>query len=129
MIEGCWVELLFEESQVLVKSQDLINDYMVCRYFEAGNITYHHMLFERNQAITANGVPCESYSPGAQTMAGFDTGTQEEIFNYVPEIAYKSWQLRRGSAPHYKRAQGWSIVGSDGSLIIQRPHVWDLACL
>ena len=112
MIEGCWAELLFGESQVLVKAQDLINDCTVCRDFEAGNITYHHMLFDRHQVITANGVPCESYLPGAQTMAGFDTGTQEEILTMFPTLRTNLGNYGEAARPILKGREAGPLLAA-----------------
>jgi hypothetical protein len=86
MLEGCWAELLFGEAEVLVKAKDLINDTTILRDHDISEVTYHHMLFDRHQIITANGVATESYLPGAQTMAGFDHGTQTEILNLFPQL-------------------------------------------
>jgi hypothetical protein len=86
MLEGCWAELLFGEPEVLVKAKDLINNFTVINDYELEQVTYHHMLFDRHQVITANGVACESYLPGDQTMAGFNHDTQKEILNLFPAL-------------------------------------------
>ena len=86
MVEGCWAELLFGEPEVLVKAKNLINDCTVINDYELKQVTYHHMLFDRHQVITANGVACESYLPGDQTMAGFHHDTQEEILSLFPNL-------------------------------------------
>jgi len=49
-----------------VEAKDLINDFTVINDHELEQVTYHHMLFDRHQLITANGVAYESYLPGDQ---------------------------------------------------------------
>ena len=49
-----------------MKAKDLINDFTVINDHELEQVTYHYMLFDRHQVITANGVACESYLPGDQ---------------------------------------------------------------
>ncbi len=69
-----------------MKAKDLINDFTVINDHELEQVTYHYMLFDRHQVITANGVACESYLPGDQTMARFNHNTQEEILNLFPAL-------------------------------------------
>ena len=69
-----------------MKAKNLINDCTVINDYELKQVTYHHMLFDRHQVITANGVACESYLPGDQTMAGFNHDTQKEILNLFPAL-------------------------------------------
>jgi hypothetical protein len=69
-----------------VKAKDLINDFTVINDHELEQVTYHCMLFDRHQVITANGVAFESYLPGDQTMARFNHNTQEEILNLFPAL-------------------------------------------
>ena len=69
-----------------MKAKGLINDFTVINDHEVEQVTYHYMLFDRHQVITANGVAYESYLPGDQTMARFNHNTQEEILNLFPAL-------------------------------------------
>ena len=69
-----------------VGESHLINNFTVINDYELEQVTYHHTLFDRHQVITANGVACESYLPGDQTMAGFNHDTQKEILNLFPAL-------------------------------------------
>lgn len=86
LIEGPWAELLFGESEVLVKARDLVPHGLASFDPAHGDVTFVHMLFDEHQIVAANGVATESYLPGPATMAGFDAGTQAEIFRLFPEL-------------------------------------------
>lgn len=102
MLEGYWAELLYGEAEVLVKAKDLINDTTIMRAHDMTKVTYHHMLFDRHQIITANGVTAESYLPGAQTMAGFDQGTQNEILTLFPQLQKDLGNYGKAARPMLK---------------------------
>ena len=86
LLRDRWAELLFAEPEVLVKAKDLVNDQTI-RVDEAlETVTYVHILFDHHEIIWANGVLCESYLPGPNTMAGFDAETQDEILTLFPEL-------------------------------------------
>ncbi|WP_342773634.1 choice-of-anchor L domain-containing protein [Falsirhodobacter xinxiangensis] len=59
LIEGHRAELLFGEGEALAKARDLVNDLTVTRR-TGGNVTYVHVLFDRHQIVTANGLDSES---------------------------------------------------------------------
>jgi hypothetical protein len=79
-------ELLFGVPECLVKAKDLINDFNVREDRALSEVTYFHMLFDRHEIVTANGVLSESYHPGPMTMPGFDADTQQEIYQLIPDI-------------------------------------------
>lgn len=57
-------EALFNASEVLVAAADLEDGRRVRRDFTLGTVTYVHLMLERHEIITANGVACESFHPG-----------------------------------------------------------------
>lgn len=80
-------ELMFGTPECLVKAKDLINDASVRQDHGLGQVTYYHMLFDRHEVVTANGVLSESYYPGPMTMNGFDDATQDELFRLMPALS------------------------------------------
>lgn len=86
LISGSWAELMFGESEVLVKAKDLINDQTIRRCHASDSVTYIHILFDQHQLVTSNGILTESYHIGPHTMAGFDAETQAEIHALFPEL-------------------------------------------
>ncbi len=85
LVEGAAAELVLGEPEVLVKAKHLVGQRGV-RRVEGGDVTYLHLLFDRHEIVTANGLPCESYYPAPATMAGFDGETQAELLRLFPEL-------------------------------------------
>ena len=85
LVTGARAELLFGEVEVLVKAKHLVDDLAV-RVVEGGEVAYLHLLFDRHEVVTANGLPCESYFPGDQTMTAFDADVQDEILRLFPML-------------------------------------------
>ncbi len=60
-------ELLFGEPECLVAAKFLCTRDGVSQA-ETGRITYHHIMLEHHEIITANGIPCESLLPVSDHM-------------------------------------------------------------
>jgi hypothetical protein len=86
MVAHYWAELLFGQTEVLVKAKDLVNDLSIRPCHDLTTVTYFHFLFDSHHIVTANGVSCESYLPGPNTMQHFDAGTQAEILDLFPAL-------------------------------------------
>ncbi|KIC08386.1 2,3,4,5-tetrahydropyridine-2,6-carboxylate N-succinyltransferase [Leisingera sp. ANG-M1] len=86
LVAGMHAQLLFGEAEVLVKAKDMVNDKTVRPALEMEEAEYVHLLFGRHQIIWANGALSESYQPGPETAAGFDSGTLAEIQDLFPEL-------------------------------------------
>ena len=86
LIEGPWAELMFGTPEVLVKARDLVPHGLATIDLGRGDVTFVHLLFDQHEIVVANGVATESYLPGPATMAGFDAGTQAELFRLFPEL-------------------------------------------
>ncbi|WP_264213699.1 Hint domain-containing protein [Leisingera thetidis] len=86
LISGCQAELLFGEAEVLVKAKDLVNDKTIRPALEMEEAEYFHLLFGRHQILWADGALSESYQPGPETAAGFDSATLAEIRDLFPEL-------------------------------------------
>lgn len=52
------------EPEVLVAAEDLLDCPGVRRDFSLASVRYVHLMLERHQILTANGLPCESFHPG-----------------------------------------------------------------
>lgn len=55
---------LFGTSEVLAAAGDLEDGRLIRRDFAPGAVTYVHLMLERHEIVTANGMPCESFHPG-----------------------------------------------------------------
>ncbi|MBA85998.1 choice-of-anchor L domain-containing protein [Thalassobius sp. S69A] len=79
--------LLFGEPEVLVKARDLLNGTTVTLRRDGRPVTYVHLLFDRHEIVTANGLASESYHPGQETLNSFDADTRAEILRLMPGLA------------------------------------------
>ena len=87
LVEGARAELLFGQSEVLVKAAHLINDSSIRRRADGGAVDYVHLLFDTHEIVCANGMESESYHPGVETMDAFDAETRAEILTLMPQLA------------------------------------------
>ena len=81
-----WADLMFGEHEVFVKAKDLLSYNNISSATDLTEVTYFHLLFDEHQIVTANGVNCESYLPGAMTAEQFDSGAQDEIIELFPDL-------------------------------------------
>ena len=94
-----WAELMFGEPEVLIRAKDLVDDHMVRFASDLKEITYFHLLFDKHQIVTANGVAAESYLPGPMTLSGFDAPTQQELLALFPELESESFGYGPAARP------------------------------
>ncbi|AZV80920.1 hypothetical protein EBB79_23625 (plasmid) [Parasedimentitalea marina] len=78
-------ELLFGQSEVLVKAKHLINDSSIRVQADGQQVTYVHLLFDQHEIVYGNGLESESYHPGAETLDAFDVETRAEILDLMPD--------------------------------------------
>ena len=79
-------ELLFGEAEVLVAAQDLVNGTSV-RQVPGGEVTYVHLLFDRHQVISSEGLATESFQPGPVILAAMEDAERAEIARLFPALA------------------------------------------
>ena len=83
LVTGARAELLFGEAEVLVKARHLVDGRAV-RVVEGGEVAYLHLLFDRHEVVTANGLACESYHPAS--LAGCDAEARDEVLRLFPGL-------------------------------------------
>ncbi|MEO1548795.1 MAG: Hint domain-containing protein, partial [Pseudomonadota bacterium] len=79
-------ELLFGSKQVLVTASSLVDGVHVFRDRRAGPVTYHHILFDQHEIVTAHGVPTESFQPTAPVLDAMGAQIREELFEIFPDL-------------------------------------------
>ncbi|PTX54103.1 Ca2+-binding RTX toxin-like protein [Litoreibacter ponti] len=85
VLEGYLAELHFGEREVLVAAQSLINGTDIVRR-PPGLMTYHHIMFDDHQIVTANGAASESYQPGSYSLSGLEDQARAELLSVFPEL-------------------------------------------
>ena len=85
LVRDSLAELLFGDTEVLVSAKDLVNGRSV-RVIEGGMVDYVHLLFDRHQIVSSEGLATESFLPGPQTTQMFEAEIIDEIRNIFPEL-------------------------------------------
>ena len=85
LVHDSLAELLFGDSEVLVSAKDLINGRSV-RVIEGGEVDYVHLLFDRHQIVSSEGLATESFLPGPQSTRMFEADIIEEICTLFPDL-------------------------------------------
>ena len=85
LIKGYRAELLFGQSEVLVPAIHLLDGKDVTR-IEQDEVTYVHIMFEQHEIIFANGIPAESFHPGAFGVDALAAKAREELFTLLPDL-------------------------------------------
>ncbi|MEM6587585.1 MAG: Hint domain-containing protein [Pseudomonadota bacterium] len=85
LVESFRAELLFGESSVLVKAKDLVDDRAI--YIREGGLAdYHHLLLPNHEIIFAEGIPSESFQPGAQGISTLSPENRLRLLAAVPDL-------------------------------------------
>lgn len=82
---GHLAQLYFGQEEVLIAARHLVDGVNV-RQLASGQVSYYHLMFDRHQIITANGIASESYQPGDYSLPGLHNGAREELFELFPEL-------------------------------------------
>ncbi|PKP83673.1 MAG: type I secretion protein [Alphaproteobacteria bacterium HGW-Alphaproteobacteria-2] len=97
LITGWRAELLFGEPEVLAPARHLVNGDTI-HLQPGGEVEYFHLLFDRHEIVTAEGIPSESFyplGPGAEA----DRAIQAELHTLFPGFSrtdmHSRWQLAR----------------------------------
>lgn len=85
LVQNVLAHLMFDEPEVLASAKHLVNGASI-RVVEGGQVEYVHLLFDRHEIITANGLMSESFLPGAQMGDIFAADTLAEIVRLFPEL-------------------------------------------
>jgi hypothetical protein len=74
LVTGARAQALFGTGEVLVAARDLVDDRHVRIDHRLREITYVHLMLDRHQVVTANGLPSESFHPAAMDLSALDPG-------------------------------------------------------
>ena len=85
LVRDPMAHMLFGETEVLIAAKHLVNGTSIC-IAAGGTVEYVHVLFDRHEIISANGLDSESFLPGAQTETLFEEQVLSEICALFPEL-------------------------------------------
>ena len=86
MLEGWRAEMICGTDEILAPALHLLNDHNITRR-TGGTVDYIHVLFADHQIVFADGVPSESYHPGATGLNAMAEASREEILRLFPQLA------------------------------------------
>lgn len=84
LVHGWQAELYFGEAEVLIPAKHLLNGLDIVQE-PANKVEYFHILFDRHEVVTANGVLSESFFPGDQILLQ-DRAIRAELLALFPEL-------------------------------------------
>jgi hypothetical protein len=87
LVKGSAARALFNEDEVLVAAEDLLNGGTIAVDLVAREVTYVHVLLERHEVIWANGLASESFHPAAASLESLDPHDRFALEAILPEIA------------------------------------------
>lgn len=86
LISGWRAEMLFGTSEVLVRAQAMRNDTSILSATATRSVDYIHLMFDRHEVITADGLPSESFQPADGVTDGLDAQVGNELLTLFPEL-------------------------------------------
>ncbi|NOR63708.1 MAG: hypothetical protein GQ535_14600 [Rhodobacteraceae bacterium] len=87
LISGWRAEALFGEPEYLVAAKDLVNDSTIVFARDIENVEYFHLLFDKHEIVTSNGMPSESFHPSADALCALTYEARTELLALFPELS------------------------------------------
>lgn len=87
LLDGPAVELMFGCGEVLVPAIHLVNGRTVRQVRSDTGVEYLHLAFDGHEVVMSEGLPTESFFPGATVLRGFDAGVVAELEALYPGCA------------------------------------------
>lgn len=112
-LSGWRAELCCGTDEMLVKACHLVNDQTIRRLRSGGWVRYVHLLFDRHEIISAEGLESESFHPGPEVMGDMDAATRAELLTLFPGLASDYGPAARPEArAHEARliTLGWPVT-------------------
>ncbi|MGV6847939.1 MAG: Hint domain-containing protein [Marinibacterium sp.] len=79
---------MFNAHEVLIPAHKLVGVPGIDVDDAAETVTYHHMLFDRHEIVTAEGAPSESLFTGPEALNAIGPDARAEIFELFPELRF-----------------------------------------
>lgn len=85
MLDGWQAEVICGTDEVLAPARHLLNDRNITRR-TGGTVDYIHVLFADHQIVIADGIPSESFHPGATGLQAMAEASRAEILRLFPQL-------------------------------------------
>lgn len=87
LIAGARARALFNQDEVLVAAEDLVDGRRVVLDHSIREVTYYHILLENHELVWANGVETESFHPANTAMDSVEAGQRARLIEMFPDLA------------------------------------------
>ena len=77
---------MFGTQELLIAARHLTEIEGIDEVFDASEVTYLHLMFDRHEVVMSNGAETESLYPGPQALAALGAAARDEIFSLFPEL-------------------------------------------
>lgn len=88
LIRGARARALFNENEVLVAAEDLIDERQVLLDRSLREVTYYHLLLEHHEVVWANGVETESFHPANSALETVEASQRARLVEMFPDLAF-----------------------------------------
>lgn len=86
LVDGWRAQTLFGEGELLVRAQAMRNDRSIITDHSVSSVDYIHLMFDRHEIITADGVPTESFQPSLAVTDDLDAAVRNELLTLFPHL-------------------------------------------
>ncbi|MCC6007756.1 MAG: Hint domain-containing protein [Rhodobacteraceae bacterium] len=86
LLAGAGTHLVTGEAEVLAPARTLEGRGGIRTILPENGVRYVHILFDRHEVVTADGLPCESLYPGPAALDAFEDRTREELLTLFPML-------------------------------------------
>ena len=86
LVSSKLTQLYFEESEVLAAAKHMVGVAGI-QVVDVIRMTYIHFMFEKHEAVLANGTWTESFHPNDYSLKAVGNSQRNEIFELFPELA------------------------------------------
>ncbi|MEM7546868.1 MAG: Hint domain-containing protein [Pseudomonadota bacterium] len=109
LVSNLATTLMFDLDCALVQARDLLRLDGVERVAD-GWVTYHHIMFDQHEIVDSDGLLCESFYAGAQSISLLDRSSRDELITLFPELANGPSAFGPLAAPTLRRFEGQVLV-------------------
>lgn len=86
LLAGPNTRMLFNNSEVLLRACDLVNDSSIHVDYAIQELTYYHILLPQHEVVWANGLPTESFHPAGTSLRAIEPDQREGLLNLMPHV-------------------------------------------
>ncbi|UWQ20268.1 peroxidase family protein [Jannaschia sp. W003] len=90
LLASAHAALLFGAEDVLAPALALVGRAGIARA-AGGIVTYVHVLFDRHEIVLAEGIPSESFHPGAAVLSGMNGAARDEVLALFPALRTRGY--------------------------------------